>query len=285
MPQVTIDGIVTHYELQGSGAPLLMFAPGGFNAVIENWSSLGVYAQIQPLEHLSRHFRCILFDRREAGRSGGRIERIGWTDYVRQAMGLLDHLGIESVQLMGGCLGCSSALAFATEYPDRVERMVLFWPAGGPQYRLSTQLRFAQHLAFAKEQGLERVVQVVRESGKPFGQDPRGGPWAGLIHADGAFASRFAGQNLQRYLTLVAGMSRSQFEADTVPGTMPEALMQLTLPTLVIPGQDVSHAPSAARYLQECLSGADYWDVPVSAQTPHTTRQRLLEFLGAGSSA
>jgi hypothetical protein len=29
---VEIDGIETHYELRGEGPPLLMYAPGGFDA-------------------------------------------------------------------------------------------------------------------------------------------------------------------------------------------------------------------------------------------------------------
>jgi hypothetical protein len=32
MPAAIIDGIVTRYEVVGSGPPLLMYAPGGFHA-------------------------------------------------------------------------------------------------------------------------------------------------------------------------------------------------------------------------------------------------------------
>jgi hypothetical protein len=38
MPSATMDGIGTLYEVTGSG-PLLMYAPGGFNPVIEVWST------------------------------------------------------------------------------------------------------------------------------------------------------------------------------------------------------------------------------------------------------
>ena len=37
MPNVTIDGIDTYYETHGSGSPILMFAPGGFDATIDKW--------------------------------------------------------------------------------------------------------------------------------------------------------------------------------------------------------------------------------------------------------
>jgi len=104
MATATVDGIETRYEVVGSGPPLLMFSPGGFDATIEKWSTLGVYAKVKPLEHLARHYSCILFDRRECGQSGGRVENITWAHYVAQGKGLLDHLGIERAHLMGGCM-------------------------------------------------------------------------------------------------------------------------------------------------------------------------------------
>jgi hypothetical protein len=38
MPTAVVDGIVTRYEVVGSGPPLLMYAPGGFNAVVADRS-------------------------------------------------------------------------------------------------------------------------------------------------------------------------------------------------------------------------------------------------------
>ena len=35
MPTVSIDGITTRYEVTGSGPPLLMYSPGGFDATVE----------------------------------------------------------------------------------------------------------------------------------------------------------------------------------------------------------------------------------------------------------
>jgi hypothetical protein len=65
MPTAVIDGISTRYEIVGSEPPLLMYASGGFNAVVEAWSTLGIYQKLKLLDHLPAHFTCILFDRRE----------------------------------------------------------------------------------------------------------------------------------------------------------------------------------------------------------------------------
>src|SRR6202158_502125 len=101
MPTAGIDGITTREEVIGPGPPLLMYAPGGFDASLDRWSSMGVYAKIKPLDHLSKTYSCIVFDRRETGQSGGRIERVTWAHFVAQGKGLLEHLGISRAHLMG----------------------------------------------------------------------------------------------------------------------------------------------------------------------------------------
>jgi pimeloyl-ACP methyl ester carboxylesterase len=281
MAFVDIDGIRTRYEVSGSGPPLLLFSPGGFNAVVEQWSGLGVYAKVKPLEWLSQHFTCIAFDRRECGQSGGRVERVTFQHFVTQAAGLLDHLHIERAHIMGGCMGCSPVTAFAVAHPERVGAMVLWWPTGGPKYRISSHMRFADHLGFVQREGLQAVVDLVQRDGKPFNADPRGGPWAAVIKADPEFAVRYAEMDVERYKILVDGMLRTMFDRDTAAGAEPEDMMQLDIPALIVPGADAFHGTSAARYLQECLPKSDYWDVGVEGQTREAAEARVVGFLKA----
>ncbi len=281
MPVVEIDGIKTHYEVRGDGPPLLMYAPGGFDAQISKWSDLGVYKRIRLLDHLPEHFTCILFDRRENGKSGGRVERITWDHYVRQGAGLLDHLGHAQAHLMGGCMGCSPVTTFGVAHPERVLSMVLYWPVGGAAYRIGSHQRFARHLAFAEENGLQAVVELVHSHDKNFSADPRGGPWGQPIRNSDAFAATYAALDLPGYLLTVRGMMAGLFDRDTAPGAEPEDLMRLSIPTLIVPGADGFHATSAARYLQECIPGAEYWDVMPEAQTEESAPRRVIEFLRA----
>jgi pimeloyl-ACP methyl ester carboxylesterase len=281
MAVAIVDGIYTHYELTGNGPPLLLFAPGGFDATTEKWSTLGIYAKTKPLDHLARHFTCIAFDRRECGRSGGRVERVTWLDFARQAKGLLDHLSFERASIMGGCMGCSAALAFALAYPEASDKMVLFWPVGGAKYRINSHQRFAEHLGFVIHNGMEAVVKLVNAGGTSFGGDPRGGPWASVIRSDPAFAAQYAAMNADVYKLIVAGMMRTMMDRDTAPGAEAEDLLRCQVPALVVPGNDASHATSAARYLAECLPKSQYWDMPVDGQTEQLTAERLLDFLSA----
>lgn len=278
MPTAVIDGITTRYEVVGSGPALLMFSPGGFDATLDKWSTQGIYAKIKPVDHLSQHYTCILFDRRETGESGGRVERVTWSDYAAQGVGLLDHLKIDRAHVMGACMGCCPALTVGVEHTDRVLSLLLYWPVGGPKYRLTGHQRFAQHLAFVQQNGLSAVVELAKE-GKSFGQDPRGGPWVAVIRRDPSFAEAFVRQDVEKYKLIVASVGRTLIDRDTAPGAEPEDLMRLDLPALIVPGRDGTHGTSAARYLEECLARSEYWDVPVEKQTAETAPPRLLEFL------
>jgi pimeloyl-ACP methyl ester carboxylesterase len=279
MATAVIDGIVTRYEIIGAGPPLLMYSPGGFDATLEKWRTLGVYARVKPLDHLAKHYRCIVFDRRETGQSGGRVEAITWSHYVAQGKGLLDHLGVEQAYLMGGCMGCCPVVAFAVAHPEATLGMILWWPVGGAKYRIKGQQRFTEHLAYVQQHGLDAVVALATSDGKPFSADPRGGPWASVIRHDRQFAAEYAKLDVERYKLVVAGMARALIDRDTAPGADAEDLLRLDVPTLIVPGQDESHATSAARYLEECIPGAEYWDVPVDAQTEDGASMRLLDFL------
>jgi pimeloyl-ACP methyl ester carboxylesterase len=279
MPTVDLDDIATRYVTVGSGPALLMFSPGGFDSSLENWTSFGRYKDLGFVDALSRHFTCIVFDRRESGRSGGRLERLTWDKYVTQGVALLDHLGVDEAFTMGGCIGCSTAAAVAVAHPGRVRAMVLFSPAGGYRYRVAQHRRFHQHLGFALEHGLQAVVDLARESGAGFSKDPRVGPWAAALRNSEQFAADYAATDTDRYHAVVSGTARTLFDRDTVPGVEPEDLAVLNVPALIVPGEDLSHTRSAARYLQECLPNADYWDAPVAEQTPQAAQHRVVTFL------
>lgn len=279
MPTAIIDGIKTNYEVTGDGPPLLMYSPGGFDASLDKWSSLGVYARIKLLDHLPEKYTCIIFDRRETGQSGGRVERITWDDYVAQGKGLLDHLGFKAAHLLGGCMGVCPVTRFAVMHPETVLGMVLFWPVGGAAFRIRAHARFAKHLALVEQEGLAGVIEHARSTDEGFGKEPAAGPWAPVIRSDPGFADHYAGLNVEHYKLIVEGLSQNLIDRDTAPGAEPEDMMRLNIPALIIPGKDIAHATSAARYLEECIPGSEYWDVLPAEQTEKTVLPRILEFL------
>ncbi len=177
-------------------------------------------------------------------------------------------------------MGVCPVLAYAVKYPQAVRSMILYWPVGGARFRIRAHGRFAQHLALVEQAGLQGVVDLALETEQGFGKDPRVGPWAPVIRRDREFAAAYANFDVNEYKLIIEGMSQSLIDRDTAPGAEPEDLLRLPTPALIVPGKDVAHATSAARYLEECLGGAEYWDVAPEEQTEDTVPARLLEFLG-----
>jgi len=123
------------------------------------------------------------------------------------------------------------------------------------------------------------VVNLAGESDKSFGADPRGGPWVSVLRRDRGFADAYEALDPDAYKLLLTVTARTLFDRDTAPGAEPEDLLRLDLPTLVVPGRDHAHAPSAARYLHECFKRSEFWDVPVDDQTDANVPARLISFL------
>lgn len=277
MPTAVIDGLEVNYVTHGSGPPLLMLAPGGFDSTIEKWSTAGIWKELQPLETLAKDFTLIAYDRREAGSSGGRVEKLSWALFAEQGKALLDYLGIKEAFVIGGCMGCSVALAFAARYPEATRALVLHWPVGGFRWKVNGGERFARHVRHAQEHGLDGVVKRARE-GQSFWMDPEAGPWASAIVRDKGFAESFEKQDPERYIGSVAASGRGLFDRDTAPGAEPEEIMAIKTPAVIMPGDDAAHATSAAHYLRELLPAGEFWSVMPPEQTADRVRERILDF-------
>jgi pimeloyl-ACP methyl ester carboxylesterase len=277
MPTATINGIDIVYEVHGEGPPLLMLAPGGFDSTIEKWSTAGVWAKMDTFKTLGRHYQCIAYDRRESGGSGGRVESLSWGLYADEGKGLLDHLGIEQAFVLGGCMGCSVAIAFGARHPEAARGLLLHWPVGGYLWRRNARGRFAHHLDYVREQGLDGVVKMANET-PGFWAEPRGGLWSAVLAHDADFARNFVAQDADRYLAVCEVSARTLFDRDTAPGAEPEELTAMKIPALIIPGDDPSHAQSAAHYLRECLPESELWPIAVADQEAGRIADRLIDF-------
>jgi pimeloyl-ACP methyl ester carboxylesterase len=277
MPIAQIDGLKVYYETRGSGTPLLMLAPGGFDATIDKWSSATAWKEIDALDKLSSQFQIIVYDRRESGRSGGRVEKLTWDLYARQAKQLLEYLKIDSASVLGGCMGCSVALAFAVSFPKSTRSLFLHWPVGGYRWKANNLRKFAAHAAFAKDSGLAAVAERAK-GGKGFREDSESGPWAQCITQDDEFACGFRSQDRERYVGIVETTARVLFDRDTATGATPEEVMGIKAPAFIVPGDDASHGTSAAHYLRECLPNAQFWNVMPPEQHTDKICDLILEF-------
>ena len=277
MPAALIDGLEVYYETHGSGSPLLLLAPGAFDATMDKWLTASAWKEINALDKLSSEFQLIVYDRRESGKSKGRVEKLTWDLYARQAKGLLDHLAIDSAFVLGACMGCSVALAFGVSFPKATRALLLHWPVGGYRWKATNLQKFAAHGSFVKDKGLSAVVERGQKS-KGFREDSESGPWAHCMARDRQFADAFPMQDQERYLGIVETTAHSLFDRDTAPGATPEEVMGIKAPAFIVPGDDASHGTSAAHYLRECLPNRKFWNVMPPEQHTERVCDLVIEF-------
>lgn len=115
---VTVQGAPLYYEMRGDGAPLLLIHAGVADRRM--WDP-----QWEPL---SRDFRVVRFDLRGYGLS---TPPDGPFTYHDDALGLLDHLGIQRAHVAGVSFGGRVALDLALAYPERVRSLILGAPSIG----------------------------------------------------------------------------------------------------------------------------------------------------------
>ena len=122
---ITAAGIRTNYhDSGGAGAPVLLIHGSGPG--VSAWAN---WRLVMPA--LAQQARVIAPDMVGFGyteRPEGFVYNMD--AWVRQAVGLLDALGIERTDLVGNSFGGGLSLALAIAHPERVRRLVLMGSAG-----------------------------------------------------------------------------------------------------------------------------------------------------------
>ena len=122
---ITAAGIRTNYhDSGGAGAPVLLIHGSGPG--VSAWAN---WRLVMPA--LAQQARVIAPDMVGFGyteRPQGFVYNMD--AWVRQAVGLLDALGIERTDLVGNSFGGGLSLALAIAHPERVRRLVLMGSAG-----------------------------------------------------------------------------------------------------------------------------------------------------------
>lgn len=117
---VVVPGARLHVERTGEGAPLLLVSGGGGDA--------GAYAEVVPM--LARTFTVLTYDRRGNSRSPltDPHASIAVNRQADDAVAILDHYGLERVNVFGSSGGAIIALDIAARHPDRLLGAVLHEP-------------------------------------------------------------------------------------------------------------------------------------------------------------
>ena len=206
MPFLEIPGGKLHYDVQGDGYPVLLFAPGFLSSRIERWRTNparpGVPQDwLDPIAALSRRFRLIALDVRNAGESRAEL-RAGddWTTYTARHPGICSIISASrDATSWAHASACRSPTRMAAARPDLVSAMVLQNPIG-----LSSVNRQALDQEFDK-----------------WAAEVRG--WPGV-----------EGRNMP-------GFRQRMFGGDFIFSVSREFVARCTIPALLMPGDDLVH--------------------------------------------
>ncbi len=116
MTQITVGDININYEIQGSGAPLLMIM--GLSFSLRDWGE-------KFTELLAQHYQIILFDNRDSGLTSQSTRPYTIADMADDVAGLLDALNIPKAHVFGVSMGGAIAQHFALKYPHKLDKLIL----------------------------------------------------------------------------------------------------------------------------------------------------------------
>ena len=108
------DGVRVYWERYGEGSPTLLLMP--------TWSLFHSRHWKLQIPYLARLFRVVTFDGRGNGRSDRPQDSVAYadTEYVADALSVLDATGTERSVVVGLSMGAGYALRLAAEHPERV---------------------------------------------------------------------------------------------------------------------------------------------------------------------
>lgn len=119
---IDLDGRSTHYVQRGEGEPLILIH--GFNMDINTWAC--------NIEALAANHSVYAIDLWGLGYSTREPMDPGYPLYTEQLCLFMDALGIDKATLVGHSIGGGTAIYFAVQYPDRIDKLVLVDPTGIP---------------------------------------------------------------------------------------------------------------------------------------------------------
>jgi len=262
MPRARIGELELSFETDGAGEPLLLVM--GLGGDHHGWDLVR--------RDLARRHRLVLLDNRDAGASDAARGPYGTGEMATDALGVMDHLGIERFHVAGASMGGAIAQHLALQAPTRVATMTLVSTWG----RTDAFLRavFASWRRMAEKLAPEDLLAALA-------------PWA--------FTYRFLESPAPEVVALQAALRERgglqsvpayQRQVDACLGHDTQALLPiLRTPTLVLVGEDdILTPPRYGRGVAATLARAEVVVVPASGhacflETPKAVTERLLRFL------
>lgn len=235
-----VNGATIRYRVLGDDGPWVALSPGGRGGM-DAIEALG--ERMATAGH-----RVLLHDRRNCGASdlvleGDEPEYQIWADDLHALLGQLDA---RPAWIGGSSSGARLALTYALTYPESVDGLLLMRVTGGPfpADRLS-RMYYGQYIEAARAGGMEAVCETdhfrERLAQRPDQRDV-------LLSMD-----------VERFVANMEHWRRFFSEGADLPviGVTPQQIDLVTMPTLIVPGNDNTHSRVTGEALHDLMPDSE----------------------------
>jgi pimeloyl-ACP methyl ester carboxylesterase len=250
MPIARVRGLNLRYEIVGDDGPMAVLITGGRRGYAEFGSLASQIA--------AGGYRVLLHDRRNTGASdisfdGDEVEEAVWADDLFE---LLSQLGSIPAFIGGASSGARTALNFCIRHPEATRALLLLRVTGGEYAaRRLTESYYAQFIRIAQEGGLEAIC-ATEQYQERFKENP-------------ANLDKLMAMDVDEYIDVMSTWM-SLFEAVAhfpVMGVSEERLRAINVPTMISPGNDLTHSSTSAYAAHQHIKGSELHQLPVSDQS------------------
>lgn len=249
MPVAMIRGVNINYQVIGDSGPWLALITGGRRA----------HNEFIPLaKKIAAHgYRVVLHDRRNTGASdviidGEESEEAIWTDDLHL---LLGQLGALPCFVGGSSSGARTSILFYLRHRDAVRGLCLMRVTGGPfAAKRLPDMYYGNFIKAAQEGGMAAVCATEQ--------------YRERIAANPANKDRLMQLAPAHYLKVMSHW-RDLFVAGAhhpVMGVTEAELGSIKVPTVVIPGNDNTHASASGMTAHRMIPGSQLHQLPITDQ-------------------
>lgn len=135
--KVQVGDIEVAYRSFGEGDPLIMVM--GFSGTMDMWDPTLV-------EALSREYLVYTFDNRGMGETNAGTREFTMGQFAADTAGFIDAVGAERPHVLGWSMGTNIALELALEYPEKIDKLILYAADCGGTRAIQPQPEVMQEL-------------------------------------------------------------------------------------------------------------------------------------------
>ncbi len=274
MATAKIGSLELYFEEHGTGFPFLLIM--GLGADSTAW--------MLQIPDFAKRYRTISFDNRGVGRSSKPAGPYTIHEMADDAVGLLDHLGIERSHVLGVSMGGMIAQELALRHPNRIRGLILACTFPEPDEETERGRRlYVSQLGGSITSEDELKIDVSALDPLAFFQ----------MLMPKVFNQAFLERELPKLMQLFGGALQWGFSMEAILAQVgavmshktTDRLHRITAPTLVITGDaDLLVPPANSDILAAHIPGARLVKIPGGShgfnfETPDVFNREVLQFL------